>query len=69
MRLIFERGTFEKSYTALTAYALLYYAPGLWAIGIREVINRVFYSLGRQRYPYEGQYRRCGVNITLVFCW
>lgn len=65
VRLIFERGTFEKSYTALTAYALLYYAPGLWATGIREVINRVFYSLGDSGTPMKVSIGAVAVNIAL----
>jgi putative peptidoglycan lipid II flippase len=43
--LLFKRGAFDAETTRLTAYALLYYAVGLWAFsGVRIVVS-AFYAL------------------------
>ena len=46
VKTVFERGAFVEADTRLTAYALFYYAMGMWGIGIRGILTRVFYSLG-----------------------
>jgi putative peptidoglycan lipid II flippase len=43
--LAFERGAFSASDTALVAWALLWYAPGLVALAGLEVVSRAFYAL------------------------
>lgn len=44
--LIYERGTFTGSSTALTASALAYYSIGLVTVGLLHIVNRAFYALG-----------------------
>jgi putative peptidoglycan lipid II flippase len=43
--LAFERGAFSASDTALVAWALFWYAPGLVALAGLEVVSRAFYAL------------------------
>ena len=43
--LAFQRGAFSARDTALTAWALLFYAPGLVALAVLEVVARAFYAL------------------------
>lgn len=43
--LAFERGAFSAADTDLTAWALLFYAPGLVALAGLEVVSRAFYAL------------------------
>lgn len=43
--LAFERGAFSAGDTDLTAWALLFYAPGLLALATLEVVSRAFYAL------------------------
>lgn len=45
IRLFFERGAFDEVATSLTVFALFFYALGLPALALREVILRAFYSL------------------------
>ncbi|MGI6160492.1 MAG: murein biosynthesis integral membrane protein MurJ [Christensenellales bacterium] len=46
VQVAFERGAFDAAATRSTSLALFYYLPGLVFIGIREVLKRVFFSLG-----------------------
>lgn len=41
----FQRGAFSSEDTTLTAWALVFYAPGLVALASLEVISRAFYAL------------------------
>ena len=45
VRLLFESGEFTAADTAATAYALLFYAPGLIAQAGTQIITRIYYSL------------------------
>jgi len=45
VRIIFERGLFTPEDTAATAWALLFYALGLVAHSLVEIITRAFYAL------------------------
>lgn len=49
--LAFERGAFSAGDTDLTAWALLFYAPGLLALAGLEVVSRAFYALADTRTP------------------
>lgn len=53
VKTVFERGAFVEADTRLTAYALFYYAMGMWGIGIRGILTRVFYSLGDTSTPMK----------------
>ena len=51
--LLFKRGAFDATEVRLTAYALLYYAIGLWAFsGVRIVVS-AFYSLQDTKTPVQ----------------
>jgi putative peptidoglycan lipid II flippase len=45
INLLFQRGLFDYSATEKTAFALLFYSVGLWAIAGSRTIAPVFYSL------------------------
>ena len=45
VRLLFETGEFTSRDTEVTAYALLFYAAGLFAQSGLQIITRVYYSL------------------------
>jgi len=45
VRLLFESGEFTSADTAATAYALVFYAPGLIAQAGIQIITRIYYSL------------------------
>jgi putative peptidoglycan lipid II flippase len=45
INLLFQRGLFDYSATEKTAFALLFYSVGLWAIAGSRIIAPAFYSL------------------------
>lgn len=49
--LLFKRGAFDAETTRLTAYALLYYAIGLWAFSAVRIIVNAFYALQDTKTP------------------
>ena len=49
--LAFERGAFDAADTSLVSWALLFFAPGLVALAMLEVISRAFYALEDTRTP------------------
>ncbi len=51
VRILFQRGAFDAESTNMTYNALRLYSIGLAAMGIREVITRVFYSLSDTKTP------------------
>jgi putative peptidoglycan lipid II flippase len=65
VKAVFERGAFVEADTRLTAYALFYYALGIWGIGIRGILNRVFYSLGDTSTPMKISIITLVSNIAL----
>ncbi|HZJ83306.1 MAG TPA: murein biosynthesis integral membrane protein MurJ [Clostridia bacterium] len=65
VKLIFQRGAFQESHTDLTAYAFLYYAFGMWGIGIRGILTRVFYALEDTRTPMKVSIGTLVSNIVL----
>lgn len=50
---LFQRGAFDSSSTALTAQALLYYSLGLWAFSAIRVVISGFYSLQDTKTPVQ----------------
>lgn len=61
---LFERGEFGPQSTAITASALLYYAVGLWAQGVVEVLSRGFYALGDTATPVKAAVLAMGMNLV-----
>ena len=43
--LLFKRGAFDQDTTQMTAYALLWYAVGLWAFSAVRIVLSTFYAL------------------------
>lgn len=69
VQLAFERGKFDQSATLLTAAALSYYALGLPASGLRNILGNVFYSFGDTKTPMRNGMIAMFMNIcmNLVF--
>jgi putative peptidoglycan lipid II flippase len=65
IRLLFERGEFTAESTAMTARALAFYAPGLFAIAATEIITRGFYALHDTRTPVTVGVAAVVFNILL----
>lgn len=51
VRIVFERGKFNSQSTYLTSVALAYYSIGMVGFGLREILNRIFYSLKDTKTP------------------
>jgi putative peptidoglycan lipid II flippase len=51
IRLLYERGQFDASATALTAFAFLFYGLGLPILAWRDYLNRAFYARKDTRFP------------------
>ncbi len=65
VKLLFERGAFEKTATQMTSIALAMYSVGLVAYGLRDVINKVFYSLQDTKTPMV--YGAIAMGLNIVF--
>lgn len=63
--LLFQRGKFSYEDTLGTAYALLFYAMGLWAYSGVRIINAAFYSLQDTRTPVVGAFLSVSANAAL----
>jgi len=53
VQLIFERGAFDPAATRATAYALLFYAPGILLFGWQDFLNRCFWAMQDPRTPMQ----------------
>lgn len=51
IRLAFQRGAFDEQSVALTAWALPFYALGLYGLASRDLLTRAFYALENTRTP------------------
>ena len=65
VKLIFERGAFDKAATAMTAQALIFYSLGLVGSSLRLMLNKVYYSLQDTRTPMINGAVAVGINIVL----
>ncbi|MDI3075100.1 murein biosynthesis integral membrane protein MurJ [Clostridioides difficile] len=65
VRIIFERGAFDARATQMTATALIFYAVGMTAFGLRDILGKVFYSLQDTKTPMVNGIISVGVNIVL----
>lgn len=63
IKLLFERGAFDAQATYLTATAVFFYAMGMLAMGVREVVARVFYSMQNSKTPALNALLGIGLNI------
>lgn len=51
VRILFQRGSFDEESVRLTSGALGFYAVGLVAVGMRDVLVKLFYSLQNTKIP------------------
>ena len=62
---IFERGRFTSSDTALTAGVLLFYSLGLCGFFMQQVVTRAFYSMQDSRMPARSALIAVCANVVL----
>lgn len=65
VRLLFETGEFTSRDTEVTAYALLFYAAGLFAQSGLQIITRVYYSLQDTITPVKVGFVAVFVNFAI----
>lgn len=65
VRLVYERGAFTPEHTALTAAALVPFAPGIAAMAAQSVITYAFYSSQETRVPVALSVGTALLNIAL----
>jgi len=66
VNLLFQRGLFDYSATEKTAFALLFYSVGLWAIAGARTIVPAFYSLQDTWTPLKIALVCLGANIIFI---
>jgi len=67
IRLLFGRGHFDELAIDMTAHALFFYSIGMIGYGIREILNRTFYSLQDTKTPMYNAAISVVLNIILNF--
>ena len=65
VRLLFAAGEFGAAATAATAFALLFYVPGLFAQAALQVTTRGFYSLQDTTTPLKIGLFTEAINLLL----
>ncbi|WP_195335640.1 murein biosynthesis integral membrane protein MurJ [Paraclostridium bifermentans] len=65
VRILFERGAFNDRSTVLTATALVFYSVGMIGFGLRDILDKVFYSLKDTRVPMTNGIIAVVLNIVL----
>lgn len=63
--LLFGRGAFDANTVRLTAYALLFYAAGLWAFSAVRIVVSIFYALQDTKTPVKIACVSVAANIVL----
>jgi putative peptidoglycan lipid II flippase len=66
IRLVYERGAFDVTATALTAFALLFYTLGLPALSLRQIVLRAYYALQDTKTPMLIGVLTIVINIVLI---
>jgi putative peptidoglycan lipid II flippase len=66
VNLLFQRGLFDYSATEKTAFALLFYSVGLWAIAGSRTIVPAFYSLQDTWTPLKIALICLGTNVIFI---
>lgn len=69
VRIVFQRGAFDSQATSMTAIALACYSIGMIGFGLREILNKVFYSLQDTKTPMiNGALAMCmNIVLNLIF--
>lgn len=65
IRLLFGRGHFDEHAINITSQALFFYSIGMIGYGIREILNRTFYSLQDTKTPMYNASISVVLNIIL----
>lgn len=63
--IIFRRGAFDSNSAHLTAMALTFYCPAMVAYGVRDVLNKAFYSINDTKTPMVNSIIGIIINILL----
>jgi len=67
VNVIFRRGAFTDSDAFLTAQTLFFYTPAMVAYGVRDILNKAFYSMKDTRTPMINSFIGILINIILDF--
>ncbi|WP_455539191.1 murein biosynthesis integral membrane protein MurJ [Terrisporobacter sp.] len=67
VKILFERGAFDSKSSLLTSKILAFYAIGMLSFGIREVLNRIFYSMQNTKIAMKNGIICVCINIALNF--
>lgn len=62
---IFKRGAFNDEAAKLTASALLFYCPAMIAYGVRDILNKAFYSIKDTKTPMINSFIGIAINIGI----
>lgn len=65
INIIFKRGAFDEAAVTLTASAFLFYCPSMIAYGLRDVLNKAFYSIQDTKTPMINSLIGIALNIVL----
>lgn len=65
VRIVFQRGAFDSHATSMTAIALACYSIGMIGFGLREILNKVFYSLQDTKTPMINGALAMAMNIVM----
>lgn len=63
--LIFERGAFSHEAAIATSEALLFFCPAMIAYGVRDILNKAFYSVMDTKTPMINSVISLALNIAL----
>lgn len=67
VNLIFKRGAFNDEAAIRTASVMLFYSFGIAAYGLRDLLNRAFYSIKDTKTPMINSAIGIFINITINF--
>lgn len=67
VKVLFKRGSFDITATKLTSEALFYYSIGIVGVGLKEILQNVFYSLHDTKTPMINSTISVVINIILNF--
>ena len=65
VNMVYGRGAFDTSSISMTSDALYYYSIGLVAVGLREILSRVFYAYEDTKTPMINSVIGVVLNISL----
>ncbi|NMG05358.1 murein biosynthesis integral membrane protein MurJ [Brasilonema sp. UFV-L1] len=69
VRVIYERGAFQKDESQLVSSLLIAYGTGMFVYLARDVLVRVFYALGDGDTPFRISSVNIFLNVVLAFCF